>query len=100
MKKFICIFAGLVGVSSFAHAQQPPGIGKFLILDDDQLIDGDIRRDGENYCISKGGGVTVVPGKRVIGLVATRQQALDLVRARSNPRDWDERLRLIRWCME
>jgi len=41
-----------------------------------------------------------VPSKRVIDLVSTRQQAFEIVRARSNPRDWDERIRLIHWCMQ
>jgi hypothetical protein len=87
-------------VAARPPSQPAPTTGKFLILDDDQLIEGDIRLEGDHYCIVRGPGETTVPSKRVIDLVATRQQAFEVVRARSNPRDWDERIRLIHWCMQ
>ncbi len=71
-----------------------------LILDNESLIEGDIRRDGDHYVVRRGAGETVVPANRVIELVADRRQAYLTIRERCNRRDPDERMRLIRWCME
>ena len=77
-----------------------PLAGKILVLDNDQLIEGDIYREGDRYCIRRGNGETTVPAKRVVEVVADRRQAYRVIRDRSNTHDWDDRMRLVRWCME
>lgn len=74
--------------------------GNALLLDNDQLIEGEIRRDGNRVIIQRGDSETVIPASRVVEILADRKAAVQVMRERSNRRDPDERLRLIRWCME
>lgn len=74
--------------------------GKVLILDNEQLIEGDIRREGERYFIRRGSGETVIPATRVIELVGSRADAYRVMRERCNRRDLDDRLHLVRWCLD
>jgi hypothetical protein len=73
--------------------------GGALILDNEQLVEGEIRREGDQVIIRRGRSEISIPSKRVVEIVADRQAALQLMRERSNRRDPDERLRLIRWCL-
>jgi hypothetical protein len=105
MKTAIMVLLGGAAAACLSAAMPPapapvPVSGKIIILDNDQLIEGDIRREGDNYLIRRGDGETIVPALRVVGMVGDRKQALQLIRERANPRDWDERMRLVRWCME
>jgi hypothetical protein len=97
------LLAGVAGTCLLAAKPEDPAPappGKFLILDNDQLIEGDIRREGDHYSIRRGSGETIVSTKRVVAVVGDRKQALKVMREHSNPRDWDERIRIIKWCME
>src|SRR5258708_1155517 len=93
-------FAGLCVVAKIAYPEAPPTAEKVLLLDNDLLIEGDIRRVGNDYRIRKGTGETIIPASRVVEVVADRRQAFKVMRERSNPRDLDERMRLIRWALE
>ncbi|MCE9529546.1 MAG: hypothetical protein K8T89_00165 [Planctomycetes bacterium] len=74
--------------------------GKILILDNDQLIEGEVQRDGTDYVIRRGMGKTAIPALRVVAVVADRDQAYRAMRERCNLRDFDDRLRLVRWCLQ
>jgi hypothetical protein len=78
----------------------PPALdtGKVLVLDNDQLIEGDVTRLGDWYRVRRGGGETLIPSSRVLKLVEDRPQAYEVLRHRIDQRDADERLRLARWC--
>jgi hypothetical protein len=101
---FRIFLGGMAGVAILAAAPvAPPAgpvVGRILVLDNDKLIEGEIRRAGEAYSIRRNGGETIVPAGRVVDVVANRKDALRSVRERANLRDPDERLRLVRWCLE
>ena len=74
--------------------------GKVLILDNELLIEGDIRQEGDRFIIRRGMGETIIPARKVIELVADRKQAYRVMSGRCNRHDYDERMRLVYWCME
>lgn len=92
--------AGIFLIAFVAPAQAPPKAGRVLLLDNDQLIEGEIRQIGNQYHIRRDTGETIIPADRVVEVVSNRGQAFAAMRKRSNLRDPDERLRLIRWAME
>src|SRR6516165_8052114 len=97
------IFLGVVitmAAVCLIAAAAPTPTGKFLLLDNDQLIEGDVRRVDDGYSVRRNGGETIIPARRVIAVVADRHAAFDIMRQRSNTRDGDERLRLVHWCLE
>lgn len=97
MKTILCLFAaGFTGVC-FAGS---PITGKVILLDNDQLIEGDIRREGDRYVIRRAVGETVIPAALVLDVVADRKAAFAAFRERCNLRDVDDRMRLIRWAMQ
>jgi hypothetical protein len=94
------MIVGALGLSIAAAVPPNSPIGKVLVLDNDQLIEGDIRCDSEGYTVRRGNGETTIPAGRVVAVVADRRSAFSIVRRRSNTHDFDERIRLVRWCME
>lgn len=74
--------------------------GRILLLDNHQIIEGDIRREGGRYLVRLNGGETSMPAERVLELLPDRHAAYLSMRERCNLRDPDERMRLIRWCMD
>jgi hypothetical protein len=72
--------------------------GKVLVLDNEQLIEGDVTKLDDWYRVRRGGGETLIPSSRVLKLVEDRPQAYEVLRHRIDQRDADERLRLARWC--
>jgi hypothetical protein len=78
----------------------PPALesGKVLVLDNEQLIEGDVTKLDDWYRVRRGGGETLIPSSRVLKLVEDRPQAYEVLRHRIDQRDADERLRLARWC--
>ncbi len=73
---------------------------KILILDNDSLIVGNIRRVGDQFHIQRGISETIIPAARVIDVVDDLHAAFRTMRQRCNRRDFDDRLRLIHWCLE
>jgi hypothetical protein len=75
------------------------GPTRIVVLDNENLIEGDVSRVADEYRIrgTNVGDVTL-PVKRVLAVVADRKAAYALVASRSNRGDADERLRIARWC--
>ena len=71
-----------------------------LILANESVLVGHIKREGNAYRVRRGAGETVIPADRVLRLCANRAEAYAYLRGRANLRDPDERLRLARWCMQ
>lgn len=103
MKTSILTFAvGLIGACLLADMPTRPqatALGGAILLDNDELIEGAIYREGDRVIVRRGASETAIPAKRVVEIVADRKAAVQAMRVRSNPRDPDERYRLIRWCM-
>jgi len=90
--------AGLLLTAALAQAE-PPASPRVIVLDNENLVEGEVTRVPGGYQIRRpvGGDVTL-PAGRVLAVVADRQEAFALVAGRANRRDADERLRLARWC--
>jgi hypothetical protein len=104
MKTAILTFACALAATTLLPARSdhplPRSLGGAIILDNEQLIEGEIRRDGDLIIIRRGASEASIPAKRVVEIVADRKAAVQVMRERSNRRDPDERMRLIRWCLE
>jgi hypothetical protein len=92
----LTLAAGLC-LAAVALADAP---GKILILDNELLIEGEVRRDRDQYVVRRGSGETIIPASRVIDVVPDRRHAYLAMSARCNRRDFDDRMHLIHWCME
>lgn len=75
-----------------------PQKGTILLLDNEQTLEGDIERVGDQYRIRRAVGETWIPSARVLALCASKDELLAFLRQRSNLYDADERLRLATWC--
>jgi hypothetical protein len=96
MRTITMLLTLLVFVS--AHSAEPAK-GKFLLLDNEQLIEGEIVHEGEWYTIKRSVGEAQIPAHRVMALTETKLEAFMVLRRHANLRDVDERLRLARWGM-
>jgi hypothetical protein len=83
----------LIGVAKASEKTQ------VLILDNDQLLEGVIVRDGVWYKIQNAQSETVFPANRVWKLVENRQQAYEAIRDKTNLNDVAARLKLAQWCL-
>jgi hypothetical protein len=92
----LTLFAALACAGLAAAAP----VGKVLILDNELLLEGDIRQQGDKYIVRNGMGETTFPATQVIDLVADRKQAYQVMSRRCNRRDYDDRVRLVHWCMD
>jgi hypothetical protein len=72
--------------------------GKVVVLENENLMEGDIERIGDQYRIRRTIGETWLEGERVLYLCSTREEAFAFVRGRANLGDADERARLAHWC--
>lgn len=89
----------LLLLSATLGAADTPVAKQILVLDNENLLEGQIERDGPGYRVRReGGGELTVPASRVLALVEDRQAAFVVVSKRANRGDADERLRLARWC--
>jgi hypothetical protein len=87
-----CMVAGVV-------AAGPPAPNRVVVLDNENLIEGEVTRVDDGYEIHRPvGGDMTLPAKRVLAVVADRKAAFAVVAERANRRDADERLRLAKWC--
>jgi len=88
--------AGLVAAVAAAG---PPAGTRVVVLDNENLIEGEVTRVDDGYEIHRPvGGNMTLPAKRVLAVVADRKAAFAVVSERANRRDADERLRLAKWC--
>ncbi|HEX3146609.1 MAG TPA: hypothetical protein VHR66_00815 [Gemmataceae bacterium] len=82
-----------------AVANAEPPATRVVILDNENLIEGEVTRLATGYQIRRAvGGDMTLPTSRVKAVVADRKEAFAFVCERANLRDADERLRLARWC--
>jgi len=90
---FILLLAALV------VRAEPASTSRILVLDNENLLEGEITRVEGGYQIRRAtGGDLILPNKRVLAIVSDRKGAFSFVAERANVRDADERLRLARWC--
>jgi hypothetical protein len=82
-----------------ARAQEPRPAGRVLVLDNERLLEGEVVRQDDQFCVrDPRGGELRLPAEKVLKVCASREQAFAFVATRANLRDPDERLRLARWC--
>lgn len=97
------LVVGVLGLLLLSGAQlgsPPPAQGKVLLLDSEHPLLGDVERVGDKYHVRGPAGETWVTADRVLAVCATLDDALLVLRRRSNLRDPDERLRLAGWCRQ
>jgi hypothetical protein len=93
---FRFLVCALMGV---AAASAAPMTTRIVVLDNENLLEGEVVRVGDGYEIRQPNGSAVtIPAKRVVAVVADRKGAFAVVAGRANRGDADERLRLSRWC--
>ena len=86
-------------LAAMAATAQPASATRILVLDNENLLEGEITRIEAGYQIRRAsGGDLVLPNKRVLAVVGDRKAAFSVLAERANLRDADERLRLARWC--
>ncbi|WP_020473255.1 hypothetical protein [Zavarzinella formosa] len=84
-------------VAPLAAREEPPM--KIVVLDNENLLTGEVSRVEEGWQIRQPvGGEVVLPPKRILAIVADRPAAFQVIAKRANLRDADERLRLAKWC--
>ena len=89
-----------LALPAFAAVPAPlPDKGHVLILDNDELIEGDIERVGERFRIRQGTGELFIPVSRASGLVADREAAFQQIAQRLKAKDANDHMRLARWCL-
>jgi hypothetical protein len=90
-------FLSLLCVALLAAAE-PPAAGKVLVLENENTMEGDVARVGDQYRVRRLVGETWVPAGQVACVCGSLDEAFAFIRARANLGDADERLRLARWC--
>src|SRR5262245_42876822 len=100
MKTTLLALAASFATCGLVDGMPPdPETGKVIILTTEQLLEGEIIRVDEHYRVRRSVGESLIPADQVLKLVQNRQEALEVIRRRSNARDPDERLRVARWCL-
>jgi hypothetical protein len=72
--------------------------GRVLVLVNERTLEGEIQREGDEYCVRRTSGEVWVPGSKVLCLCRTWDEAHAYLRTQANLRDADERMRLAHWC--
>ena len=99
MNATIRLLACAVVVVSAARAE-PPATIRILVLDNENLLEGEVTRVEAGYQVRQPvGGDLTLPAARVLAVVADRRAAFEIVAARASRKDADERLRLANWCL-
>src|SRR5262245_40309180 len=95
IRALACVLVG-AGIA----AAEPPAKSRVVVLDNENLLEGEVTQTDAGYEIKRpvGGDVTL-PARRVLAVVADRKAAFAVVAERANRRDADERLRLAKWCL-
>ena len=91
------IVACAVLAASAARAE-PPAV-RVVVLDNENLIEGEVTRVESGYQVRRPVGDVTLPATRVLAVVVDRRAAFDVVAARANRKDADERVRLANWCL-
>jgi hypothetical protein len=94
IRALACALLGAAAVLAEAPART-----QVVVLDNENLLEGEVARVEGGYQIRRpAGGDIVLPVTRVLAVVADRKAAFAVVAERANRRDADERLRLAHWC--
>ncbi|MFL5340290.1 MAG: hypothetical protein ACJ8F7_09070 [Gemmataceae bacterium] len=97
---FALFLAGALATPLAAAPPVPlPEKGHVLLLDNDEVLEGDVERVGDRFRIRRAAGELFIPANRVAGLVDSREAAFDAVKKRAKLTDANDRLRLARWCL-
>ena len=75
-----------------------PMASRVLLLDNQQVLTGEIERVGEQYRVRRDGGETFVPVTRAQFVCSDLSAAYEHLRGKVAANDVDARLRLARWC--
>jgi hypothetical protein len=94
----VALFAAAALCVPAAPPAKQPKTGHILVLDGGRVLEGDIERVGDQFCIRRPSGELWVAGDRVQCLCADLAEAYQFLRAQANLGDADEHLRLARWC--
>jgi hypothetical protein len=95
MTKLIAIFAV---VALFAgHASAAPR-SRVLLLDNQQILEGEIEQVGDQYRVRREGGETLVPAPRVVTVCDTVEAVYEFLRGKVDPTNAAAHFRLARWC--
>jgi hypothetical protein len=104
--KIRIVLGGLVlmaaGVLLFAAGDStaPTTTGHVLILENGRTLEGDIERQGSQYCVRRSIGETWVSADKVVKLCGNLEEAYKYLQKQANLRDPDERMRLAQWCQQ
>jgi hypothetical protein len=72
--------------------------GRVLVLVNERTLEGEIQREGDEYCVRRTSGEVWVPGSKVLCMCSSWDEAYAYLRSQANLRDADERMRIARWC--
>lgn len=89
----------LAALSLGAEPAAPPARGRILILDNHELIEGEISLQGERYKIRRPVGELALPASQVLTVVASPDDAFRYIRERLKPTSAEDHVRLARWCL-
>src|SRR3954468_7057064 len=86
-------------VGAAVATAEPPARTQVVVLDNENLLEGEVARVEGGYQIRRpAGGDVTLPTTRVLAVVADRRAACPVGAAGANRRAADERLRLAHWC--
>jgi hypothetical protein len=91
------LLTSLLALPGPVHAGPAPA-GKVLVLENENTMEGDVTRVGDQYRVRRSVGETWVPAAQVACVCGSIEEAYQFVRGRANLHDADERLRLAQWC--
>jgi hypothetical protein len=98
LRLLLCAAALSVPAWLVASDVDGPAKGHVLVLENDRVMEGEIERVGDQYCVRRHVGETWVPADQVYCLCADYKEAYGRLAGRANLRDPDERVRLALWC--
>jgi hypothetical protein len=98
----LCLLGLVLAAGGFGvWAVEPPPArttGKVLVLDNGNILEGNIELHGEQYRIERATGEVWVPAGKGMRLCADWQEAFAVMTSQANLLDPDEHMRLARWC--
>jgi hypothetical protein len=109
MRSYACCWAVaaamILAAASLLTAQQPPSssppvaeTGRVLLLDNNSVLEGVVERQAENYVVRGAVGELKVPAAKALAVLASLEEAYQLLKSRINLQDGEERLKLAQWC--
>ena len=109
--ELLCVAAAVCTMSGvIAHAEQPPASAdqtineaveheQCLLLTNDRILFGKVRKQGNDFVYIRRGKAVVVPAHRVAYRADSRDEVYRFKASRLPEYDLDERFKLSNWCM-